>query len=90
MCESCACKPLARSEVYQFLSLGFAYPDSSHLRLMQRQLPSVETSLSLLEDQESLEVFQALAPPLAVLTTPEWGRLYVHCFGHEWVRAFRM
>lgn len=58
---------LARSRIYGFLSLGFAYPEAAWLSSLSRQ---------------SARIAKTLAPIIAGLTLERWRAAHAECFGH--------
>ena len=82
MCDTCGCKPLARSRVYQFLSPGFSYPEPALAGFLKSNLPDTENWLSLLEDRPGLEALQALKPVIMSCSPDELESEYVQTFGH--------
>lgn len=79
MCSSCGCRALARSKVYQFLSLGFLYPDSPTLEALADSLPQVELALRLLDDLETRESLNALL--VSAWGPSAWQEEYLRVFG---------
>lgn len=75
-------RPKARSNVYQFLALGFGYPDASLLSLLRRELHPLDASLEVLEDPESLEVARAIRSIVETIGVDDLKASYVGCFGH--------
>lgn len=82
MCETCGCKPLARSHVYEFISSAFSNPDSALQELLQSRLLDTENRLLLLEDRPSLEALRALRPVVMSCSSDELEMSYVQTFGH--------
>ncbi|MBI4216619.1 MAG: molecular chaperone TorD family protein [Chloroflexi bacterium] len=82
MCDTCGCKPLARSQVYQLLALGFGQPESSVLSQIKQQLGQVEASLSELQVPEGLAAVRVLAPALDAQSITDMERSHLQCFGH--------
>ncbi len=82
MCETCGCKPQARSKVYEFLSPAFSYPDRALVGLLRSHLVDTENRLFLLEDRPSLETLRLLRPVIMSCPADELESEYVQAFGH--------
>lgn len=82
MCESCECKPVARSRVYEFVSVGFCYPNAGTVRFLQDQLADVESCLTLLDAGPSLEALRDLVSVITPCSPAEIETEYIQCFGH--------
>jgi DMSO reductase family type II enzyme chaperone len=82
MCDTCGCKPLARSVVYHFVSRAFSYPDAALVELLQSRLSDTENRLFSLDDQPSLKALGALKPIVMSFSPDELESEYVQAFGH--------
>lgn len=82
MCETCSCKPLARSRVYEFISAAFSYPDAALLEFLKSRLPDTESCLAPLEDKASLEAMGNLRPGIMSCSHDKLEREYMQTFGH--------
>lgn len=82
MCENCGCRALARSNVYQFLGLGFGYPDAASLATIWQRRARVEASLDLLRYEETLDAFTRFASSGEGLALADWEAAHLRCFGH--------
>lgn len=82
MTEQAEIVPIARSNIYQFLALGFGYPDASLRARLSELLPRIEASLNVLGDSGSLAVAEAIGSVLDTLTTDHLQASYLQCFGH--------
>ena len=82
MCDTCGCKPLARSRVYEFISPAFSYPDAALAEFLRSHLLDTENWLSLLGDRPSLEALRVLRPVIMSSSPDELESEYVQAFGH--------
>lgn len=82
MCISCGCRPLARSRVYEFLSVGFLYPDPSLVDFLASHLPEVEAYLQHLGEDESATRLGTFAESADNLSTEALQGEYLGVFGH--------
>ncbi len=82
MCETCGCRPLARSRVYSFISASFSYPDAALVEFMQSRILDTENSLLFLESPSSFEAVQSLRPVVMSLSADQLDTEYVRTFGH--------
>lgn len=82
MCETCGCKPLARSDLYRFIAAGFSYPDPALVEFLRNSAPDAEHHLSLFGDERTANVLRALMPVLASCSPDQLAAQYVGVFGH--------
>ncbi len=83
MCETCGCKPLARSKAYEFISAAFSYPDAALVELLQTRLPEAENCASLLGDSTSAGALANLRPAITSCSAAQLETEYVQTFGHN-------
>ncbi|MFQ5756614.1 MAG: molecular chaperone [Acidiferrobacterales bacterium] len=74
--------PSARSNVYQFLTLGFGYPDAALLAQLNEQAHPLEASLIVLQSRKSLDAARVIRSVLRTITIGDLEASYVQCFGH--------
>jgi DMSO reductase family type II enzyme chaperone len=74
--------PIARSNIYRFLALGFGYPDASFRARLSALLPRIEASLNLVGDRDGLTAAIAMGSVLDTQTTDHLQASYLECFGH--------
>ena len=82
MCDTCGCKSLARSKIYQLATPFFSYPAKEHVQSIQEQLPEAEEWLTLLEDEPSLEAARVLGEISASYSSGQAETEYIQTFGH--------
>ncbi len=83
MCETCGCKPLARSQAYEFISAAFSYPDAALAEFLQARLPEAENCASFLGDSTSAEALGNLRPAITSCSADQLETEYVQTFGHN-------
>lgn len=82
MCKTCGCGPMARSNVYRFMSPVFSYPDEASAELLQSHVLDAENCLFLLEDPSSLEALRRLNPIIMAATHDTLEVEFLQTFGH--------
>ena len=75
-------KPLARSQVYQFLALGFGYPDATVLARMKELLEPLKVSLEVIGEGPSANAANDVRAALETIEIGDLEAAYVGCFGH--------
>ena len=88
MCETCGCKPMARSRAYEFISAAFSYPDPDLVEFLQSRLPDLENRFLLLADRPNLGALRALRPAIMSYSPGELESEYVRTFGHTISKEF--
>ncbi len=82
MTENRQIRPLARSKVYEFLALGFSYPDASVVAAMKELLDPLEAGLEVLGDRKCTEAVNATYAAVERTAVDDLEATYVGCFGH--------
>ncbi len=82
MNQQATAQATARSDVYEFLALGFAAPVEGRLQRLKAQLPALEAGLARLGHSDGATRTRRVGDLLAASDATALERSYARCFGH--------